>query len=62
MMIGVSRGRAGGIAIQRKFIPDVVCDQDLLELPAAATVRQAAERMRACNVGSVSITDDGRLM
>ena len=46
----------------RRLIPDVVHDQDLLKLPASATVREAAIEMRARHVGAVLITaPDGRL-
>jgi CBS domain-containing protein len=46
----------GGVAI-----PDVVSVQEIVELPAPATVREAARAMKFQNVGSVLITDQGRL-
>jgi len=45
----------------RKIIPDVVRDQQLLELPGQQTVREAAGHMRSRHVGAVLITHDGRL-
>lgn len=47
--------------MQRKIIPDVVRDQQLLQLPAAETVRAAACQMRARHVGAVLVTREGRL-
>jgi CBS domain-containing protein len=49
-------------AMLRKLIPDVVHDQTLATLTAAASVREAAVMMRARHIGSVLIVDaDGRL-
>jgi CBS domain-containing protein len=46
----------------RKLVPDVVHDQALATLTAAASVREAAVMMRARHVGSVLIVDaDGKL-
>ena len=45
----------------RRVIPDVVRDQELLELSAQASVREAADRMRLRHVGAVLITKDGQL-
>ena len=45
----------------RRVVPDVVSNQQLLELPPAATVRNAALAMRERHVGAVLITVDGRL-
>jgi len=45
----------------RRVIPDVVRDQELLELSSQATVREAADRMRLRHVGAVLITKDGQL-
>ena len=47
--------------MQRKLVPDVVSVQEIVELPAEATVREAARAMKFQNVGSVLITDQGRL-
>ena len=45
----------------RKIIPDVVRDQQLLELPGQRTVREAAGQMRSRHVGAVLITHEGQL-
>lgn len=46
----------------RKLVPDVVHDQKLAMLTAAASVREAAVLMRTRHIGSVLIVDaDGRL-
>lgn len=42
-------------------ISDVVRKRTLVELPASATVREAAKLMRAQGVGSVLVTEGGRL-
>lgn len=47
--------------MQRRVIPDVVSDQELVHLPADENVRAAAQLMRARNVASVLIMEDGRL-
>lgn len=40
--------------MQRRIIPDVIGQQQLLlELPASATVREAAHRVREREVGAV---------
>ena len=47
----------------RKLVPDVVHDQTLAMLTAAASVREAAVLMRARHIGSVLIVDaDDRLV
>ena len=46
--------------MQRKIIPDVISDQEIVSLPATASVREAARLMERRNVGSVLImTGDG---
>lgn len=45
----------------RRLVPDIVNDQQLLELPPTATVRGAARAMRERHVGAVLVTTDGRL-
>ena len=45
----------------RRVVPDVVSNQQLLELPPTATVRSAAHAMRERHVGAVLVTTDGRL-
>ena len=45
----------------RRVVPDVVNNQQLLELPPAATVRGAARAMRERHVGAVLVTTDGHL-
>ena len=45
----------------RRVIPDVVRDQELLELSAQTTVREATGRMRLRHVGAVLITRDEQL-
>lgn len=46
----------------RKLVPDVVHDQNLATLTAAASVRAAAVMMRQRHIGSVLILDaDGKL-
>jgi len=63
-MSTVARYRASaweGSAMIRRVIPDVVRNQELLELSAQATVREAAGRMRSRHVGAVLITRDGKL-
>jgi CBS domain-containing protein len=47
--------------MMRRVVPDVVRNQELLELSALATVREAADRMRSRHVGAVLITRDGQL-
>ncbi len=48
--------------MMRKIIPDVVHDQALVHLEADATVREAAELMRAHNVATILIMEDDRLL
>jgi CBS domain-containing protein len=45
----------------RRVVPDIVNNQQLLELPATATVRAAALAMRERHVGAVLVTTDGHL-
>jgi CBS domain-containing protein len=45
----------------RRVVPDVVSNQQLLELPPTATVRNAALAMRERHVGAVLVTTDGHL-
>jgi CBS domain-containing protein len=45
----------------RRVVPDIVNNQQLLELPSTATVRSAARAMRERHVGAVLVTADGRL-
>jgi CBS domain-containing protein len=45
----------------RRVVPDVVSDQQLLELPPTATVRSAARAMRERHVGAVLVATDGHL-
>jgi len=45
----------------RRVVPDVVSDQQLLELPPGATVRNAARAMRERQVGAVLVTTNDRL-
>jgi CBS domain-containing protein len=45
----------------RKVVPDIVNNQQLLELPPMATVRGAAVAMRERHVGAVLVTTDGHL-
>jgi len=47
--------------MSRKIIPEVVHDQDLLQLPSSATVREAARRMRTRHVGAVLVVSGERL-
>ncbi len=48
--------------MQRRIVPDIMeKDRDLLELPATATVRDAACAMRDWSVGAALITHEGRL-
>lgn len=42
-------------------IRDVITDQTILTTPADLSVREATRRMAATGVGSIMITDDGRL-
>ncbi len=49
--------------MQRRIVPDIMEEgRDLLELPAAASVHDAACAMRDWSVGAVLITDEGRLI
>ena len=48
--------------MQRKMMPDVVHDQNLLCLESTATVREAAELMRGGHAGSVLVIDQGKLV
>ena len=45
----------------RRVVPDIVNNQQLLELPPTATVRGAALAMRERHVGAVLVTADGHL-
>ena len=45
----------------RKLIPDVVQQQDLLQLPGTATVRDAARMMAQRDVRSVLVVEGGKL-
>jgi CBS domain-containing protein len=45
----------------RRVVPDIVNNQQLLELPSTATVRGAALAMRERHVGAVLVTADGHL-
>jgi CBS domain-containing protein len=45
----------------RRVVPDIVNNQQLLELPPTATVRTAALAMRERHVGAVLVTTDGHL-
>lgn len=48
--------------MQRRIVPDVTAEgRDLLELPATASVYEAACAMRDWSVGAVLITEQGRL-
>ncbi len=48
--------------MQRRIVPDIMEEgRDLLELPATASVYDAACAMRDWSVGAVLITDQGRL-
>ena len=48
--------------MQRRIVPDITAEgRDLLELPATASVYEAACAMRDWSVGAVLITEDGRL-
>lgn len=47
--------------MERRIILDVVRGQELVHLPAGATVREAARLMRARNVGSVLVMEEGCL-
>jgi CBS domain-containing protein len=47
--------------MNRKIIPEVVHDQNLLRLPSSATVREAARQMRARHVGAVLVVARDRL-
>lgn len=42
-------------------IRDVITDQTILTTPGDLSVREAARRMAATRVGSIMITDDGKL-
>jgi CBS domain-containing protein len=45
----------------RRIVPDVVSNQQLLQLPPTATVRGAARAMCDRHVGAVLVTMDGQL-
>jgi CBS domain-containing protein len=47
--------------MNRRIIPEVVHDQDLLHLSPAATVREAARAMRQRHVGAVLVVSGDRL-
>ena len=46
----------------RKIIPDVVHDQELVQLAPDATVREAARQMAARQVGATLVGKSGRLV
>ena len=47
--------------MQRKIVPDVIGQQQLVMLPSSATVREAAISMSERQVGAVLVTRDGAL-
>jgi CBS domain-containing protein len=47
--------------MQRKIVPDVIGQQQLVMLPSSATVREAAICMSERQVGAVLVTRDGAL-
>ena len=47
--------------MQRKIIPDVICDQKPVQLAGNASVHEAAKSMRQRNVGCVLVVKEGRL-
>ena len=47
--------------MERKIIPDVIGQQQLVMLPSSATVREAAICMSERQVGAVLVTRDGAL-
>ncbi|MGH6927776.1 MAG: CBS domain-containing protein [Dongiaceae bacterium] len=48
--------------MERRIVPDVIGQrQQLLEMPASATVRDAVRRMCERKVGAVLVTSDGAL-
>jgi CBS domain-containing protein len=46
----------------RRIIPDVVHDQELVQLAPGATVREAARRMAERRVGAALVSEGGRLL
>jgi CBS domain-containing protein len=46
----------------RRIIPDVVHDQELVQLAPGATVREAARKMAERRVGAALVTEGGRLV
>ena len=46
----------------RKIIPDVVHDQELVQLAPEATVREAARQMAGRRVGAALVSEGGRLV
>ena len=47
--------------MERRIVPDVIGQQQLVMLPSSATVREAAIRMSERQVGAVLVTRDGAL-
>ncbi len=47
--------------MQRRIVPDLVRDQNLVSLPPSATVQDAARIMAERHIGAVLVAVDGRL-
>ena len=47
--------------MERRIVPDVIGQQQLVMLPSSATVREAAIRMSERQVGAVLVTREGAL-
>jgi CBS-domain-containing membrane protein len=48
--------------VRNKIFPDIIGQQQILELPVSANVREAAKRMTQHHLGSVVVTRDGALV
>jgi signal-transduction protein with cAMP-binding, CBS, and nucleotidyltransferase domain len=64
---GRLRGLAGSgerqeAIVRQKIYPDIIGQQQILELPCSASVREAAKRMSQRHVGSVLVTREGALV
>jgi CBS domain-containing protein len=47
--------------MQHRIVPDIISDQNLIELGPDATVREAATLMADNRIGTVLVTKDGKL-
>jgi CBS domain-containing protein len=47
--------------MQRRIVPDIIQNQDLVLMPPSATVRETSQTMATQHIGAVLVLDGGRL-